>query len=143
MVDPKSRVALGDWNPGAAYSARAECTREVLGHTLDTVLRLLHPVIPFVTERLWTTLTGGETLVIAEWPTTGTHQPDADVANRIALTQQLITEVRHFRADQDCVKLVQEINKVRKTGLTFAPEAGSQRMRGKYWESSHAGRNGR
>ncbi len=34
-----------------------------------------------------------------------------------------------LRADQDCVHLVQEINKVRKTGLTFAPEAGSQRMR--------------
>jgi radical SAM superfamily enzyme YgiQ (UPF0313 family) len=34
-----------------------------------------------------------------------------------------------LRADKDCVHLVQEINKVRKTGLTFAPEAGSQRMR--------------
>jgi radical SAM family uncharacterized protein len=34
-----------------------------------------------------------------------------------------------LRADKDCVALVQEINKVRKTGLTFAPEAGSQRMR--------------
>ena len=34
-----------------------------------------------------------------------------------------------LRADSDCVNLVQEINKVRKTGLTFAPEAGSQRMR--------------
>ncbi|HEV2474888.1 MAG TPA: TIGR03960 family B12-binding radical SAM protein, partial [Chthonomonadales bacterium] len=34
-----------------------------------------------------------------------------------------------LRADKDCVSLVQEINKVRKTGLTFAPEAGSQRMR--------------
>jgi radical SAM family uncharacterized protein len=34
-----------------------------------------------------------------------------------------------LRADKDCVDLVQEINKVRKTGLTFAPEAGSQRMR--------------
>ena len=34
-----------------------------------------------------------------------------------------------LRADRDCVELVQEINKVRKTGLTFAPEAGSQRMR--------------
>ncbi len=34
-----------------------------------------------------------------------------------------------LRADKDCVQLVQEINKVRKTGLTFAPEAGSQRMR--------------
>ncbi len=34
-----------------------------------------------------------------------------------------------LRADKDCVDLVQEINKVRRTGLTFAPEAGSQRMR--------------
>jgi radical SAM superfamily enzyme YgiQ (UPF0313 family) len=34
-----------------------------------------------------------------------------------------------LRADRNCVQLVQEINKVRKTGLTFAPEAGSQRMR--------------
>ena len=34
-----------------------------------------------------------------------------------------------LRADKDCVHLVQEINKVRKTGLTFAPEAGSQKMR--------------
>jgi radical SAM family uncharacterized protein len=34
-----------------------------------------------------------------------------------------------LRADKDCVDLVREINKVRKTGLTFAPEAGSQRMR--------------
>ncbi len=34
-----------------------------------------------------------------------------------------------LRADKDCVALVQEINKVRKTGLTFAPEAGSQRLR--------------
>lgn len=34
-----------------------------------------------------------------------------------------------LRADQDCMRLVQEIQKVRKTGLTFAPEAGTQRMR--------------
>jgi radical SAM superfamily enzyme YgiQ (UPF0313 family) len=34
-----------------------------------------------------------------------------------------------LRADRDCVRLVEEIQKVRKTGLTFAPEAGTQRMR--------------
>lgn len=34
-----------------------------------------------------------------------------------------------LRADKDCVNLVQDIQKVRKTGLTFAPEAGTQRMR--------------
>ncbi len=34
-----------------------------------------------------------------------------------------------LRADVPCVNLVKEIQKVRKTGLTFAPEAGTQRMR--------------
>ena len=34
----------------------------------DVVLRLLHPVVPFVTEALWTELTGGESLVVAAWP---------------------------------------------------------------------------
>ncbi|MEV1290026.1 valine--tRNA ligase, partial [Micromonospora sp. NPDC049679] len=46
----------------------AEATRRVLGHVLDQLLRLLHPVIPFVTEELWTALTGGETVVTAAWP---------------------------------------------------------------------------
>ena len=52
----------------AEGGARADATRAVLGHVLDVLLRLLHPLMPFVTERLWTTLTGGESLVIAQWP---------------------------------------------------------------------------
>src|SRR5205085_1189220 len=44
-------------------------TRRVLGHVLDQLLRLLHPVIPFVTDELWTELTGGDSVMIAEWPT--------------------------------------------------------------------------
>ena len=57
---------------------RAGATRAVLGHVFDRVLRLLHPLIPFVTERLWTTLTGGESLVVAEWPTATGQQADDD-----------------------------------------------------------------
>ena len=44
-------------------------TTAVLAAVLDTLLKLLHPVMPFVTEALWKALTGGESLVIAEWPT--------------------------------------------------------------------------
>src|SRR5207247_5948011 len=46
----------------------AIATRRVLGHVLDQLLRLLHPVIPFVTEELWTVLTGGDTVTTAAWP---------------------------------------------------------------------------
>jgi valyl-tRNA synthetase len=79
---------------------RAETTRVVLGRVLDTLLRLLHPVIPFVTEVLWTSLTGGESLVIAEWPKPAGQQPDQAAARRIADVQRLVTEIRRFRSDQ-------------------------------------------
>ena len=45
-----------------------DTTRRVLGEVLDTLLRLLHPFVPFVTEALWTVLTGGESLVVSDWP---------------------------------------------------------------------------
>ena len=63
--------------PLAAGGAAAERTRRVLGHVLDTVLRLLHPVIPFVTEELWTALTGEESVVIAAWPAADESLADA------------------------------------------------------------------
>jgi len=75
-------------------------TRAVLGNVLDALLRLLHPVMPFVTETLWTALTGGESVVVAEWPEASGGVADAVAAHRMADAQKLITEVRRFRADQ-------------------------------------------
>jgi valyl-tRNA synthetase len=48
---------------------------------------------------LWTTLTGGESLVIADWPADSGFR-DAAAEAEIAAVQSLITEVRRFRADQ-------------------------------------------
>ncbi|WP_280451559.1 valine--tRNA ligase [Nocardia cyriacigeorgica] len=84
----------------AADDARAESTRTVLGSVLDAVLRLLHPVIPFVTESLWRALTGGESIVIADWPQASGQAADQGAAQRIADTQRLVTEIRRFRSDQ-------------------------------------------
>ena len=76
----------------------------VLGEVLDRLLRLLHPVIPFVTEELWTALTGGESIVIAPWPAragggcaAGATRPPRPRSPRC---RQLVTEVRRFRSDQ-------------------------------------------
>lgn len=77
-----------------------EGTRYVLGYVLDTLLRLLHPVMPFVTEALWTTLTGEESLVIADWPDAYEAETDPVAKRRIDDMQKLVTEVRRFRADQ-------------------------------------------
>jgi valyl-tRNA synthetase len=78
----------------------AATTRSVLGTVLDAVLRLLHPVIPFVTETLWKALTGGESVVVAEWPQSTGAAADPVAAQRIEDMQRLVTEVRRFRSDQ-------------------------------------------
>ncbi|GAA2354685.1 valine--tRNA ligase [Saccharopolyspora halophila] len=83
-----------------ASEERAELTRQVLGQVLDTLLRLLHPTIPFLTETLWTALTGRESVVIADWPAASGAEADGGAADRIAATQKLITEIRRFRSDQ-------------------------------------------
>ncbi|MFJ4103573.1 valine--tRNA ligase [Amycolatopsis japonica] len=80
--------------------ARVTATRAVLGHVFDTVLKLLHPFIPFITEKLWTALTGRDSLVIAPWPVADASYADAVADKRIADVQKLVTEVRRFRADQ-------------------------------------------
>jgi valyl-tRNA synthetase len=84
----------------AEGGARADATRSVLGHVLDTVLRLLHPLMPFVTERLWTTLTGEESLVIAPWAAVSGQRADPAATDRIEAVRKLITEIRRFRSDQ-------------------------------------------
>lgn len=89
-----AKVQLAD---GSEY---AQGTQAVLGNVLDQLLRLLHPVIPFVTETLWKVLTGGESVVVASWPSATGVEPDADSARRIEDLQKLVTEVRRFRSDQ-------------------------------------------
>ncbi|HLU43973.1 MAG TPA: valine--tRNA ligase [Natronosporangium sp.] len=80
--------------------AAAEPVRRVLGHVLDQLLRLLHPIIPFVTDELWTALTGGESVMIADWPTADPRWQDPAAEAEVATLQKVVTEVRRFRADQ-------------------------------------------
>jgi valyl-tRNA synthetase len=75
-------------------------TARVLGHVLDQLLRLLHPSMPFITEELWCTLTGGQTLVNAEWPVSDERLVNPDSIKFAATIQEIITEIRRFRNDQ-------------------------------------------
>ncbi|GAA1298491.1 valine--tRNA ligase [Planotetraspora silvatica] len=78
----------------------AENTKRVLGHVFDSVLRLLHPLVPFVTEELWRALTGGESLAVAPWPVVSPDLIDPGAERELASLQDLVTEVRRFRSDQ-------------------------------------------
>ncbi|SDT67910.1 valine--tRNA ligase [Actinoplanes derwentensis] len=81
-------------------AAGSPTTQRVLGHVLDQLLRLLHPVIPFVTEELWIALTGGETVMKSAWPTVDQALIDDAAEDELAALQKVVTEVRRFRADQ-------------------------------------------
>jgi len=81
-------------------SGNAAASQRVLGHVLDTLFRLLHPVMPFITETLWTTLTGGETLVTAQWPKADSSHINKKSESLVGELQKIITEVRRFRNDQ-------------------------------------------
>ena len=75
-------------------------SQRVLGHVLDQLLRALHPVMPFITEELWCTLTEGESLVVAPWPKADSSHIDKKSEKLISTLQEVVTEVRRFRNDQ-------------------------------------------
>jgi valyl-tRNA synthetase len=94
--DP-SRGGQGGSSPQAGPAA-AETTRQVLGFVLDQLLRLLHPVMPFVTDELWTALTNRDSVMVAPWPAFSYTDPAAEA--EISSMMALVTEVRRFRSDQ-------------------------------------------
>ena len=81
-------------------SGSAAATQRVLGHVLDQLFRLLHPVMPFITEELWTTFTGGQTLMSAQWPVADSSHINKSAESVVTQLQAVITEVRRFRNDQ-------------------------------------------
>ncbi|KPC95643.1 valyl-tRNA synthetase, partial [Streptomyces sp. NRRL F-6602] len=105
----------------------AEVSARVLGEVLDTTLRLLHPVMPFVTETLWTTLTGQESLVVADWPATSGFR-DKAAESEIEQVQQVITEVRRFRSDQGVQPGQKVPARLTLEGTAFAPHEAAIRQ---------------
>ena len=93
-----AKVPLTSADDSVAKTGAAETTRQVLGFVLDQLLRLLHPVMPFVTDELWTALTGEDSVMVAPWPafSYADGQAEAEISSMMAL----VTEVRRFRSDQ-------------------------------------------
>ncbi len=86
----------------AARGGDAQTAQAVLAYCFDTALRLLHPVVPFITEELWQKLPGraaDELLAGAAWPQprTGLADPAADA--RFARIQEVIVAIRNIRAE--------------------------------------------
>jgi valyl-tRNA synthetase len=83
---------------GSDDEATVARTRAVLGFVLDQMLRLLHPVMPFVTDELWCALTGEDSVMTAAWPCFGFT--DAAAEAEVGSLMRLVTEIRQFRSSQ-------------------------------------------
>ncbi|SCD98882.1 valyl-tRNA synthetase [Streptomyces sp. PpalLS-921] len=105
----------------------AEVSGRILGEVLDVMLRLLHPIVPFVTEALWTALTGRESVVVADWPTDSGFRDDA-AEKEIELVQQVVTEVRRFRNDQGLQPGQKVPAELTLTGTALAPHEAAIRQ---------------
>jgi len=112
-----AKVPLASGDPRAV-----EATRQVLGFVLDQLLRLLHPVMPFVTEELWTALTGEDSVMVAPWPVFSFRDEQAEA--EIASLMRLVTEVRRFRSDQG-LRPGQRVA-ARLAGMEVTPLAGHE-----------------
>jgi valyl-tRNA synthetase len=93
-----AKVALGS---DAVDARRRAATWRMLVWVLDKYLRLLHPVMPFVTEAIWQRLPHASDdptlLIIADWPDAAAASAIADSARAAAVTE-LIELVRQMRA---------------------------------------------
>ena len=92
-----------------------DVARAVLVHAFDSALRLLHPIVPFVTEALWQRLPGREPdqfLARADWPThidrdaldnaVALHFEDLDdSAEEFELVREAVLAVRQIRAENN------------------------------------------
>ena len=79
-----------------------DIARAVVTRTFEVALRLLHPVMPFITETLWLRLpenAGRESISLAEWPGSDRRALDAGALRRFAALQELVGALRSIRAE--------------------------------------------
>jgi valyl-tRNA synthetase len=81
-------------------------TRYTLISTLETILKLLHPIIPFITETIWTSLKPilnrtEESLMIADYPTYNAAAINAEAQADVEWMKQIIVGIRTIRSEMN------------------------------------------
>jgi valyl-tRNA synthetase len=92
-------------NPSSPEAAKRG-TRHTLVHILETLLRLAHPIIPFITEEIWQQIAPladrqGETIMLQPYPLSEINKIDQDAVEEIAWIMAFVTGVRSIRSQMN------------------------------------------
>jgi valyl-tRNA synthetase len=95
-------------------NAQRPAAQRLLAHVLDSLLRLLHPMMPFLTEEVWQLLNevaplrgltsptrSAESIVIAPWPSINNAHIDSTIEEQFADFQSVLGAVREIRMAQN------------------------------------------
>jgi len=98
-----SKVVLNDSN---ISEPRKTGTRRTLVRVLEASLRLLHPLMPFITDTLWRRIAPlaaktGDTIMLQPFPEADLQRIDQDALDEIAWIQEVVTGVRTIRGEMN------------------------------------------
>jgi len=87
-------------------NAEKRGTRRTLIETLEVILRLLHPLMPFITEEIWQQVApragiDGETIMLRPYPEADAELRDTDAESELEWVRQFILGVRQIRGEMD------------------------------------------
>ncbi len=89
-----------------ARDAEKRGTRRTLVRTLESLLRLLHPIMPYITEEIWQTLKPltsqtGDTIMLQAYPDANENLIDQKVQQDLDWVKNFIVGIRKIRSEMD------------------------------------------